>query len=224
MIPRWLREIRARGGCRLTLLFMSSALVVLSMQSAMAQVTTGTITGVVVARDGGQPVIDATVAVEGTNLTAVANGVGRFRLEGVPPGQVVIVATGPGFLQLRVPDVRVTSNDATSLIVELEHTPNIMERVQVTATKTRTEHRRRRRADGYRDPLDNRRQEPSVAGAGRLPCAWCRRCHTARHVRIGAAARHASRRQRVHEHAAADRWSPAGGLAQLGTDRWVAHT
>ncbi len=123
MISRWL-------------LFMSSALVVLSMQGAMAQVTTGTITGVVVARDGGQPVIDATVAVEGTNLTAVANGVGRFRLEGVPPGQVVIVATGPGFLQLRVPDVRVTSNDATSLIVELEHTPNIMERVQVTATKT----------------------------------------------------------------------------------------
>ena len=123
MISRWL-------------LFMSSALVVLSMQGAMAQVTTGTITGVVVARDGGQPVIDATVAVEGTNLTAVANGVGRFRLEGVPPGQVVIVATGPGFLQLRVPDVRVTSNDAISLIVELEHTPNIMERVQVTATKT----------------------------------------------------------------------------------------
>ena len=136
MISRWLRETCARGGCRLTLLFMSSALVVLSMQSAMAQVTTGTITGVVVARDGGQPVIDATVAVEGTSLTAVANGVGRFRLEGVPPGQVVIVATGPGFLELRVPDVRVTSNDATSLIVELEHTPNILERVQVTATKT----------------------------------------------------------------------------------------
>ena len=119
-----------------SLLFVSALLVGVNVHEAAAQANAGLVTGTVVARDGGAPVPDATVVVEGTNLTAVANGVGRFRLEGVSPGQVVIIASAPGFLQLRVPDVRVQSNQATSLIVELETTPNILERVQVTATKS----------------------------------------------------------------------------------------
>jgi iron complex outermembrane receptor protein len=114
---------------------MSVLLGVLSVQSAAAQ-GTGTIGGTVVARDGGRPVANATIVVEGGNLTAAANGVGRFQIEGVPQGQVVIVASGPGFLQLRVPDVRVQANQVTPLVVELEATPNILERVQVTATKS----------------------------------------------------------------------------------------
>ena len=119
-----------------SLLFISALLVGVNVHGAAAQVNAGLVTGTVVARDGGAPVPDATVVVEGTNLTAVANGVGRFRLEGVSPGQVVLIASAPGFLQLRVPDVRVQSNQPTSLIVELETTPNILERVQVTATKS----------------------------------------------------------------------------------------
>lgn len=112
------------------------ALVTFSTRDAAAQARSGTITGTVVAREGGAPVAGATVIVDGTTLSAVANGVGRFRLEGVPPGRVVLVATGPGFLELRVPDVEVRANDTTSLVVGLEATPNILERVQVTATKS----------------------------------------------------------------------------------------
>src|SRR4051812_23692726 len=51
-------------------------------------------------------------------------------------GQTVLVATGPGFLQLRVPDVQVVADQTTTLVVELDTTPNILERVQVTATKS----------------------------------------------------------------------------------------
>ena len=130
------REKCARGRLGFVLLLSSSLLIAPGMRKAEAQGTTGTIAGTVVARDGGRPVPDATVLVEGSSLTAVANGVGRFRLDGVPQGQATIVATGPGFLQLRVPAVQVRANDTTSLIVELELTPNILERVQVTATKS----------------------------------------------------------------------------------------
>jgi len=119
------------------LLLVSVQLIVLSARDAAAQAgKTGTISGTVVAREGGRPVADASVIIEGTTLTAVANGVGRFRLDGVSEGRAVVVATGPGFLQLRVPDVQVRANETTALIVELEATPNILERVQVTATKS----------------------------------------------------------------------------------------
>ena len=97
---------------------------------------TGTIAGTVIARDGGQMVADAVVMVEGTALRAVSNGVGRFRLEGVPAGQRVLVVQGPGFLDLRVASVQVRANETAALIVELEVTPNFLDRVQVTATKT----------------------------------------------------------------------------------------
>ncbi|HZM60090.1 MAG TPA: TonB-dependent receptor, partial [Vicinamibacterales bacterium] len=107
-----------------------------SPRSSAAQAKTGVVTGTVVAREGGRPVPDAAVLIEGTGLTAVANGVGRFRLENVPAGSIVLVASGPGFLQLRVPDVQVRANETTALVVELEVTPNILERVQVTATKS----------------------------------------------------------------------------------------
>ena len=83
------------------------ALLASSTDEARAQPgQTGSIAGTVVTREGGRPVTGATVVVEGRNLTAVANGVGRFRLDGVPAGQAVVIVDGPGLLQLRVPDVR----------------------------------------------------------------------------------------------------------------------
>jgi outer membrane receptor protein involved in Fe transport len=97
---------------------------------------TGTIAGTVVARESGRAVPEAVVTIEGTNLAAVANAVGRFRLEGVPPGGVVLVVEAPGFLELHVPALQVQANQTAELRVELEVTPNFMERVQVTATKT----------------------------------------------------------------------------------------
>jgi outer membrane receptor protein involved in Fe transport len=113
------------------------ALLASSTDEARAQAgQTGSVAGTVVTREGGRPVAGATVVVEGSNLTAVANGVGRFRLDGVPAGRVVLIVEGPGLLQLRVSDVQVRPTDTVSLVVELEATPNFLERVQVTATKT----------------------------------------------------------------------------------------
>jgi outer membrane receptor protein involved in Fe transport len=119
------------------ILTLSCFLLASNAEDALAQAgATGSIAGTVVTREGERPVPNATVIVEGTALTAVANGVGRFRLDGVSAGQVVLVVEGPGLLQLRVPDVQVRPNDTTSLVIQLEATPNYLERVQVTATKT----------------------------------------------------------------------------------------
>ena len=128
-------RVRARN-VRHALLAVVSFLTLLVTRDAAAQAAaTGTITGTVVARDGGTPVPSATVVIEGTSQSAVTNGLGRFRLEGIKPGAVTLKATAPGFLELRIPDVQVRVPES-ALVVELVATPNILERVQVTATKT----------------------------------------------------------------------------------------
>lgn len=89
------------------------------------------LTGTVVARATGQPVVNATVAVEGSSASVSTNGVGRFQLSG-PSGPVTLIVTAPGYLEMRVPDAQAP----TPLTIELERTPNFLEAVQVTATKS----------------------------------------------------------------------------------------
>ena len=126
-----------RAGSRLSLALCSIACLVTAPAVAAAQAgPSGAIAGAIVARESGRPVAGATVVVEGTTLTTVANGVGRFRLDGVTAGTVVLVVEGAGLLPLRVTGVQVRANETTPLVVELEETPNFLERVQVTATKT----------------------------------------------------------------------------------------
>src|SRR5207244_3046305 len=47
-----------------------------------------------------------------------------------------LVIQAQGFLELRVPDVTVQTGSPRDITIELEPTPNFLERVQVTATKT----------------------------------------------------------------------------------------
>jgi len=109
----------------------------LDVRIAVAQgAQTGTITGTVVARETGRPVAEAVVRIDGTNLSAVANAVGRFRLESVPSGSTVLVVQAPGFLEMRSPAVQVRANEASTINFEIEATPNFMDRIQVTATKS----------------------------------------------------------------------------------------
>ena len=119
---------------------IASALLLLigvSAFTAIAQVPpAGTIAGAVVARADGRAVAGAVVEVEGAALSAAANAVGRFAIENVPAGATVIVVQAPGFLELRVAGLRVAAGQPLELRVELELTPNFMERIQVTATKS----------------------------------------------------------------------------------------
>ncbi len=101
---------------------------------AMAQAAQrSVITGTVAARATGAAVPGAVVTVEGTNTTAVTSGTGRFVIENAPAGPVALSVEAPGFVRQRLTDVRAGGD---LLAIALDATPNFMDRVQVTATKT----------------------------------------------------------------------------------------
>jgi outer membrane receptor protein involved in Fe transport len=103
---------------------------------ASAQSTgTGGIIGTVRGQDAQRAVPNATVTIEGTTVTAMTDSLGGFRLDGIAPGQAVLTVRARGFLDLRIPGVRIEPSTATRLTVELTAAPNVFERVQVTATK-----------------------------------------------------------------------------------------
>ncbi len=122
----WIHSVRSI--CLLVLLPLV-AIAVASPERAAAAQREAVIGGTVVARATGQPIADATVTVEGS-AAVTTNGVGRFELR--QPGPVTVVVTAPGYLALRVPDLKAN----TPVTIELVVTPNFMERLQVTATKT----------------------------------------------------------------------------------------
>ena len=96
----------------------------------------GSIQGTVVRRVDGRAVRLAVIRVEGTPLKVVTNAVGRFAIDNLALGETVVVVQAAGFLELRVPGLQVESDRPLELRVELELTPNFMERIQVTATKS----------------------------------------------------------------------------------------
>ncbi len=120
--------------CCVAIVFMTVAGLVAGRAAAQTP-GTGVVAGSVVARQSGQPVAGAVVAVDGTNLSAVASATGRFRIGNVPAGSVVLVITAGGFLDLRASAIQLRAGETADLNAELEVTPNFMERVQVTASK-----------------------------------------------------------------------------------------
>lgn len=114
---------------------VSSLVLVLGIAAALpaplAAQGQATVTGTVVARTNGQPIPEATVLVQGSSAATATNGLGRFELN-VPSAPVTLVVSAPGYLELRVPGVQAQA----SLTIELDRTPNYLETVQVTATKS----------------------------------------------------------------------------------------
>ena len=108
-------------------------LVLIAAKTSFAQ--EGTIIGVIAGRSSGQLVSGATVTIEGTNQQATTNTIGRFRLENVRAGAVQLVVEAPGYLRLQAPNIQVRPDMPVELVLDLELTPNILEQVQVTATK-----------------------------------------------------------------------------------------
>ena len=99
---------------------------------------TGALAGTIVARDGGQSVVGASVTIEGTSMSTSANDGGRFRFDRVPVGTVALVVRAPGFLERRITSVEIRARETSVIGAELETTPRFMDRVQVSATKSLT--------------------------------------------------------------------------------------
>lgn len=120
-----------RGMPRSWIVSCVMCLLALGVQHAAGAQPAAVVTGTVVARESGQPLANATVTVEGSNAMAVTTGVGRFELPlAATPANLVVRA--PGYLEMRVAAVQ----PSAALTIELERTPNFLETVQVTATKS----------------------------------------------------------------------------------------
>src|SRR5689334_24129942 len=92
-----------------------------------AQGNAARITGVVVSKQSGQVVAGAQVSVAGGSQKAATAGGGRFVLDNLPPGPVVLVVKAPGFLELRTADLSARTGETTQITIELEPTPNYLE-------------------------------------------------------------------------------------------------
>ena len=69
--------------------FLALAVLLVGAASDARAQATGIIAGTVVARADGQAVTGAVVQVDGADLFAVTNAVGRFTLDAAPAGRVV---------------------------------------------------------------------------------------------------------------------------------------
>ena len=99
---------------RLKLLFIVTAIFVLTVSSSFAAVTSQ-ITGTVTDKANGEPLIGVTVAVQGTSLGAISDVDGRYTILNVPVGTYTIVFSAVGYATVEVSNVSVSADIARKL-------------------------------------------------------------------------------------------------------------
>lgn len=97
----------------------------------------GTISGRVIAAEGGKPIVSAQVSVQGTQLGAITDDDGRFRITGVEGQQVVLQVRRLGFRPV-TQTVLVGSGD---VVITMIAAPMMLEGVVVTGTPGETQKR-----------------------------------------------------------------------------------
>lgn len=111
-----------------------------------------TVLGVVVDAETGDPLPGAHVTVEGTNLGAVTDAEGRFRLRRVPPGAQTLVVRYLGF-ETRALPVDVPAGGQLALAAPVVLAPQAIEIAGVTVTA---------RASGITNALNQQRTAPTI--------------------------------------------------------------
>ncbi len=101
-----------------------------------AAASAGTIDGTIVDRQTRRPVEAAAVMVEGSDLTAVSDATGRFRIDHVPAGTHVLRVEAAGYAVLSQADVQVTRGRVSVIALELSAAPtsSFSDRVTVKAS------------------------------------------------------------------------------------------
>ena len=105
--------------------------------ASMAQNTDAMLFGDVKAKEGGKHLAHAVIRVKGTNLKTQCDATGHFKLNNLPVGKQVIIASLDGYQQKEI-EVNMTTNKGVSAYFELEKDP--LELSQVVVTGTRTSH------------------------------------------------------------------------------------
>jgi outer membrane receptor protein involved in Fe transport len=103
---------------------------------ALAQLSLGKISGVVVDQATREPLPAASVRIEGTVMGAMANDMGEYFILNVPPGTYTLVVNVIGYVPVRAIGTVVNADLTTTLNLELESTIlESAEAVEVVATR-----------------------------------------------------------------------------------------
>lgn len=110
-------------------------LLILIFIPAVSQAQVGKIAGKVTHLETGEPLIDANVIIEGTNLGAAVDLDGRYYIINVPPGFYTVTASLVGYATQKITAVEVNSSRTTRLDFALRPSFIPMEAVTVTWEK-----------------------------------------------------------------------------------------
>ena len=119
----------------LTLVAFSTTLPAAFAQSTTSPQPTATLTGLVRDRATQEPLIGASVSLEGTSLGAAADVEGRFRLTNIPPGNYNVVVQALGYRPFTRFNVSITTGNAATLVLEPEAAAQQVGTVEVVANR-----------------------------------------------------------------------------------------
>jgi len=111
----------------------AAAFVMLAVVPALAQ-QTGQVTGRVIDRSTGQPLIGAQVYLENTTIGAITQDNGRYLILNVPTGTYTVMVQMIGFHEGREENVRVQAGQVSSVDFDLGVTALKLQEVVVTGT------------------------------------------------------------------------------------------
>lgn len=132
--------VRVSGGRSLPIaVALAAALSLWGSGSAHAQqdttdTATAALQGRVVSAMTGGPLSDATVRIEAARRGAITDSAGRFRIEGLPPGQALVSVRHPGFEEKTVP-IELQAGTVTDATLLLSETVLRVEEIDVTVER-----------------------------------------------------------------------------------------
>jgi len=111
------------------------AVLLLLLTAPLAADTTGILAGVVSGSDG-EPLVGASVLVEGTSLGAMTDNRGEYAIAGLPPGFYDVTARMVGRTASRAEEVQVAVGQMTRLDFELQ--VDVTGHTEITVTESRS--------------------------------------------------------------------------------------
>ena len=106
-------------------------LLVFIFSNAFAQ-TTGKISGRVIDKETGEPLMGTNIVVEGTHMGCATDSRGEYFIINMHPGVYNIVASMIGYGAVKMEDIRVSVNSTSTLVFELS--PAVIEGEAITVT------------------------------------------------------------------------------------------
>lgn len=110
-------------------------LVMLLMIPGLLLAQTGKITGKVIDRESKEPLIGASVAIDGTNLGAVTDINGTYTILSVPPGAYTLRASYVGYQTISITNVRVSTGLTTDMNFDLPSEAVQVQQVEIVAER-----------------------------------------------------------------------------------------